>query len=115
MVASEDVGILRLVRPLGGARPIVLNIIEIEVGEVLEPSRVRFSRSVVLDKRREVHSLEPAIGLRGGGRTNHVATQTDLEHLYVPIPDGGQIFLIHVLIFVRCDLVGASSHRNFVP
>lgn len=47
--------------------------------------------------------------------TNHIASEANFQHLDVLATDGRQVFLVHVLVFMRRDLVGAGSQRDLVP
>jgi hypothetical protein len=43
----------------------------------------------------------------------HVAAEADLEHFQGAVPEGFEVFLVHVMVRVRRDFVGAVFAGDF--
>ena len=91
LVAGEHCRARRLVRPLRGARGVVLDIVQIDVGEVFQPGVIARARAVV-----------------------HVAAEADLEHFKGSGAERGEVFGVHVLVAVGGYFVGAVLGGDFV-
>lgn len=91
LVAREDGRLGRLVGPRRRARLVVLDVVQVDVREVLEPRVVRRARPVA-----------------------HVAAEPDLEHLQVAVAQRLEACVVHVLVVVAGHLVGAVFEGDLV-